>query len=84
MVDPSSGTATIKALSDLETYFIHSGGGTPDGPYMIKSRCLEDRRHWGEPERGYSGVPHNNANRKKKSKRKQAQVSRRKNRRNRA
>ena len=60
---------------------LHSGGGTPDGPYMIKSRGLEDCRYWGEPTRGYSGVPHNNANRKKKAKRKQAQASRRNNRR---
>ena len=68
---------------------LHSGGGTPDGPYFIKGReqapiqstRSEDRRYWGEPDCRHAGVPHNNANHKKKAKRKQAQASRRKNRR---
>jgi hypothetical protein len=46
---------------------------------LMESACLEDHRSWGRPLK--TSLPHNNANRKKKSKRKQAQTSRRKNRR---
>ena len=76
MVDLDGGTAAdVKAPSDLETYFIHAGGGAATG------HAPNERRYWGEPKRCYLGVPHNNADRKKKTKRKQAQASRRKNRR---
>ena len=71
-------------VAALDTFFIHSGGGTPDGPHMIRSAATAThnlRLSWGEPDRCYLGVPHNNANRRKKSKRKQAQASRRNNRR---
>lgn len=45
-----------------------------------RGECM-GRRYWGKPYSGMAGVPHINANRKKKAKRKQAQASRRKNRR---
>lgn len=80
MVDPDSGTAAtaeaVDLASDLKTYFRHGRKQPP-----LSCSRYEDRRFWGEPQRGYSGVQHNNANRKKKAKRKQAQASRRKNRR---
>ena len=75
MVQPDSGTrATASEPSDLEKYFIHTQADAATGH-------IANGRFWGEPTRGYSGVQHNNANRKKKAKRKQAQTSRRKNRR---
>ena len=65
----------LEIEGDLNRYFLHSGGGTPDGPYMLQSTS---RRHWGDPIK--TSLPHNNTNRKKKTKRKQAQASRRNNR----
>ena len=76
MVQPDSGTrATASEPSDLEKYFIHTQADAATG------HIANGRHHWGEPTRGYSGVPRINANRRKKAKRKQAQASRRKNRR---
>lgn len=57
------------------SYLIH--GREPLPP--IQTARQEDRRSWGSPLK--TSLPHNNANRKKKSKRKQAQASRRNNRR---
>ena len=78
MVQPDSGTrATASGPSDLEKYSIHSGGGQPP----IESSRLEDRRYWGHIKREWVTARPGKANRKKKAKRKQAQASRRKNRR---
>ena len=71
MVDPDSGTAAWKreGLNHAITTVIHAAAATA-------TRDLRNSRP-GEPTRSYSGVQHN----KKKAKRKQAQASRRKNRR---
>ena len=82
--------AAAKIVLSHKPYFIHSGGGTTDGPYMIKSRDPQEekenptdleRRYCGYIKREWYAARPSNANRKKKAKRKQAQASRRKNRR---
>ena len=79
MVRPEDGiTAGVRwgdpadPLADLEAYVI--AARKPLG-------SLNSTRGWCSEHKTYSGVHHNNANRKKKAERKQAQASRRKNRR---
>lgn len=58
------------------SYLIHPGGGGRDA----LNASTDGRRYAVDRAAYFTGVPHNNANQKKKTKRKQAQASRRKNR----
>lgn len=76
MVRSEDGTTiTARGNTTIEKYIISTR--EPADHLISKHEC----KFWGEPCTPYSGRPHVTANKRKKAKRKQAQTSRRKNRR---